>query len=147
MTATLPIDPATLSTAQQKKISFISRRVFTNPRVAAGMKAIRLLAVPLRKAVLAEVPSGFPVRVEADFMYAYPKGTAKAHRVDNQPLPGGADLDNRFKAIGDALTQAGWWPDDRVITTLTLRKMRTTGSPRIVLRVSPDKANTPSPCA
>ena len=139
-TVTLPIDPAALSTAQQKKVSFKSRRIFTNPRVAAGMKAVRLLALPHRAAVCSEVPHGSPVRVEADFLYAYPKGTPAAHRIDRAPLPHGADLDNRFKAVGDALTKAGWWEDDRAITTLVLRKMRTTSSPRIILRVSADTA-------
>lgn len=44
MNATLLIDPARLSTVQQKLMSFKQRRVFTNPRVAAGMRLVEAAA-------------------------------------------------------------------------------------------------------
>ena len=138
VTVTLPTNPEHLSTAQQKKISFKTRRVFTNKRVAAGMKIVRLLAQQHTSRVVAAVPHGTPVALFATFYYAYPKGTPKKHLVDEYPMPSGADLDNRFKSVGDALTQAGWWKDDRAITTLVLRKRRTTKSPRIELIVTTD---------
>lgn len=135
---TLLVDVSRLSTAQQKKISFKTRRVFTNKRVAAGMKVIELLARRHTPRILRTVPPGSPVAVDATFLYAYPKGTPKRRLVNRAPMPTGADLDNRWKAVGDALTKAGWWADDRAITTLVLRKRRTTGTPRIELAVSPD---------
>jgi Holliday junction resolvase RusA-like endonuclease len=138
VTVVLPTDPAYLSTAQQKKISFKTHRVFTNKRVAAGMKIVRLLAQQYTSRVVAAVPHGTPVALFATFYYAYPKGTPKKHLVDEYPMPSGADLDNRFKSVGDALTQAGWWADDRAITTLVLKKRRTTKSPRIELAVTTD---------
>lgn len=134
----LPVGPGTLSTAQQKKISFRTRRVFTNKRVAAGMKVIKLLARQYTSRVTAAVPHGSPVRLEATFLYPYPKGTPRKRLIDGAPMPKGADLDNRFKAVGDALTDAGWWADDRAITTLVLRKRRTTGVPRMEFAVSHD---------
>lgn len=143
-TCALPVDCATISTAQQKKISFCTRRVFTNKRVAAGMKVVALLARQHTDRVHAAVPPGTPVSLSATFLYAYPKGTPRKRLIDGAPMPTGADLDNRFKAVGDALTNAGWWPDDRLITSLTLRKRRTTGAPRIVLSVSADYAEPPS---
>lgn len=135
---TFDIDPAAISTAQQKKISFRTRRIFTNKKVAAGMRAVKLLALPHARAVQSIVPDGTPVSLSVTFFYAYPKGTPKKRLVDNAPMPQGADLDNRFKSFGDALTSAGWWTDDRVISALILRKRRTTGAPRIDLIVSPD---------
>lgn len=135
---TLPVNPADISTAQQKKISFRTRRVFTNKKVAAGIKVISLLARQHTSRVLAAVPLGSPVALAATYYYAYPKGTPRKNLVDGAPMPSGADLDNRNKAVMDALTQAGWWPDDRYVTTLVLRKRRTTSSPRIELSVSAD---------
>ena len=140
---TLPVDCSTISTAQQKKISFRTRRVFTNKRVAAGIRVISLLARQHTSRVLAAVPFGSPVCLSATYYYAYPKGTPKKRLVDGAPMPSGADLDNRNKAVMDALTQAGWWPDDRYVTTLVLRKRRTTGSPRIKLQVTTDLPEIP----
>ena len=142
---TLPVDCSTISTAQQKKISFRTRRVFTNKRVAAGIKIISLLARQHTSRVLAAVPPGSPVALAATYYYSYPKGTPKKHLVDGAPMPSGADLDNRNKAVMDALTQAGWWPDDRYVTTLVLHKRRTTSSPRIDLAVTVDDLRIPSP--
>lgn len=141
----LPIDPATLSTAQQKKISFRSRRVFTNKRVAAGMKVIRRLAEQHTSRVLAAAPFGSSVAFSATYHYSYPKNTPRKRLVDGAPMPVGADLDNRNKAVMDALTQAGWWPDDRYVTDLHLRKRRTTGSPRIEISVAIDPSPPPMP--
>ena len=139
ISVTINVSPATISTAQQKKISFKTRRVFTNKRVAAGMKVISLLARQHTARMTTACPHGTPITVEATFYYAYPKGTAKYRLVDDIPMPTGADLDNRWKAVGDALTQAGWWADDRAITTLVLRKRRTTGTPRMEFCVTRDE--------
>lgn len=143
-TCVLPLDPGSLGTSQQKKISFRTRRVFVNSKVAKGMKAVAAVARLHTTHVLAAVPFGSAVALSATYLYAYPKGTPKKRLVDNAPMPSGADLDNRDKAVVDALTQAGWWPDDRYITDLHLRKRRTTGLPRIVLAVSVDPEPPPA---
>ena len=134
----LPIDPASISTAQQKKVSFRTRRIFTNKKVLAGMEAVSRLASRHTAAVLVAAPFGSPVALSATYHYAYPKGTPRKRLADGAPMPVGADLDNRNKAVMDALTTAGWWPDDRYVTDLHLRKRRTTGSPRIELSVRED---------
>lgn len=132
------INPAELSTAQQKKISFRTRRVFTSARVARGIKTIKLLALPHKKAIQEVVPWGSPIFLSIAFLHAYPAGTPKSKRIDFAPMPQGADNDNRIKAPQDALVQAGWFPDDRFITTTHITKRRTTGEPRIVVIVSQD---------
>jgi Holliday junction resolvase RusA-like endonuclease len=118
--------------------------VFTNSKVAKGMRAVAAVARLHTARVLAAAPFGSAVALSATYLYAYPKGTPKKHLVDNRPMPSGADLDNRDKAVMDALTQAGWWPDDRYVTDLHLRKRRTTGLPRIVLAVSVDPEPPPA---
>ena len=139
ISVTLPVNCALISTAQQKKVSFKTRRIFTNKRVAAGMRVIELLARPHSARIIRAFPHGTPVSVEATFLYEYPKGTPQKRLLDRTPLPQGADLDNRWKAVGDALTAAGWWQDDRNITTLILRKRRTTTTPRIEITIAADK--------
>jgi len=137
----LPCNPAYLSTAQQKRISFKTRRVFTNKRVAAGMKTVRLLAQQHTSRVVAAVPHGTPALLLAVFYYAYPKGTPKKDLIDDAPMPSGADNDNRMKAPQDALVEAGWFANDKHITTTVITKRRTTGNPRIVFLVVKDTVN------
>ena len=48
------------------------------------------------------------------------------------------DLDNRNKAVQDAIVKAGAFPDDRFITTLLLRKRYTLSQPRIEVAVTAD---------
>lgn len=133
-----PLDPRTLSTAQQKKVNFRSRRIFSNPKVVAAMKAVRTVAQVYTSRVR-EVLDGFPpVRLSVVFYFAYPKSAPVKGRLPSEPMPTGADLDNRVKAFNDALTEAGWWDDDRQITTLLVAKRLTTGKPRIEVSVAKD---------
>lgn len=134
----LPVNPSTLGTAQAKKVSFRTRRIFTNKRVASGMKVVELLARPYRGAVESVVPHGSPAFLYVAFYHAYPKGTPKRQLVPNAPMPCGADNDNRIKAPQDALVKAGWFADDSHITTTLITKRRTLGEPRIVITVAPD---------
>lgn len=120
-------------------MSFSQRRIFTNKRVASGMKVIELLARPFKGAVAKAVPPGAPVFLYAEFLHAYPKGTPKRDLIENAPMPQGADNDNRIKAPQDALVKAGWMPDDRLITTTVITKRRTLGEPRIVFTVAADR--------
>ena len=54
------------------------------------------------------------------------------------------DCDNKYKAIGDAFTNAGWWPDDRFVTSLKIEKRRTIAMPRIEIIIEPDTLREPS---
>lgn len=139
----LDIDPSTLSTSQQKKVSFRQRRIFTNPRVARTKKLVSLLARQHRPLVRQALSDCAAIRLEATYFYAYPKGTAKKRLVDNAPRTVGADCDNIHKAVQDALgfdkgKGANLWDDDRRISALLVRKRYTTGAPRIEFRVLPD---------
>lgn len=133
----LPIDPSTISTAQQKKFDPRTRRFFQNKKVLNGMKIITLLARHKTKQVqeFLSLTHEDSVSVTMYFLYSYPKGTAKKNRIDLRFINNGADCDNRAKAPIDALGKAEWWPDDRVISSLHLHKLRTTKSPCIVIGV------------
>ena len=135
---TIPLDPANLSTAQQKLISWKQHRVFTNAKVSRGMRNTTLLARPFRRIITDVVPWGTPVHLTMTFYFAYPKNTPKKILIDDAPQPQRGDCDNRAKAEIDALTHAGWWEDDRYCTTEVLRKRLTTGEPRIVIKVKRD---------
>ena len=135
---TLRVNADDLCTSQQKRIDFARRRVFPNPKVLKGMKLVLAKAKPYAPLVAAAVPHGSPVAVDALFFVPYPKGTPRRRLVDGVPMPEKWDLDNKWKSVGDALTLAGWWPDDRFITSLRLRKRRTVGPPLIILAVSRD---------
>lgn len=145
----LPIDCSTLSTAQQKKISFVTHRVFTNKKVTATKKIVSLLARQYRTAFQAAIPPSTPIELEAIYYYSYPKGTPKKRLIEGFPKTNGADLDNIHKAVQDALGPgdrkkqdgAHLWSDDRLISTLHLRKRYTLESSRIVFRARPDTSD------
>lgn len=132
----LPVDPSTISTAQQKKFDPRSRRFFTNSKVAKGKKIISLLARTCAAKVRSVISDTEPVELRMAFLYSYPKGTPKKNCIHLAPMPSGADCDNRAKAPIDALGEAGWWEDDRIITLAMLAKARTTQNPCIVILVS-----------
>jgi len=136
---TLDVDPATLGTAQQKRFDPRTRRFFTDKRVAAGMKAVSLLAKSARIAQNAEIPPyGTPVALTLKLYYAVPKSRRRGGKRANAPTEGSpctarwaGDVDNRPKSVIDALTDAGLWPDDQYVTHADLRKRWTLGRPRI----------------
>lgn len=145
MKATLLIDPARLSTAQQKLISFRQRRVFTNPRVAAGMRLVEAAARPFAKQaqdIERNAPYG-AVALSVAFYFRFPKTGTKAQKAARRgglPVVSAkwGDLDNRAKSFIDALVKARWFTDDHIITTLLLRKRYTLSQPRAEVEVLPD---------
>lgn len=146
LTATLHIDPATLSTAQQKVMNFHAKRIITNPRVAKAMRTVRSAATIYAKKA-EEVAKATPSKefsLSVRFLFAYPKSLTKRQReemYEGKPVTSAryGDLDNRGKAFVDALALAKWFPDDRFITTLTLTKRYTLRNPRIEVTFKPDK--------
>lgn len=142
---TLALDPALLSTSQQRITLFSQRRIITNPRVARGMKLVQTLVKPF-VTLMANVQRNSPteaVKLGVIFYFAYPKtGTKaeKAARREGAPVVSGkyGDLDNRQKGFQDALVKAGCFTDDRFISSLLLKKRYTLGSPRIEVLVGPD---------
>lgn len=134
---TLHVDPASLSTAQQKRFDPRTRRFFRSGKVARGMAEVARLARAGTAAVRAALDGAEAVELGMAFLYAWPRSAPKSARSDCAPMATGADCDNRAKAPVDALADAGWWGDDRVISRLVVAKMRTTGEPRIVVAVRP----------
>ena len=149
---TLDIDCSSLSTSQQKKVSFVSRRIFTNKRVARTKKVVARIARPYAVPFTSHIPYGSPIELDATYYYHYPKGTPKCRLVDGSVKSNGPDLDNLHKAVQDALGPgdrkrqdgAHLWPDDRLISTLHLHKRFTTGPSRIVFRARIDKSRDQS---
>ena len=147
-TFVIDIDPATLSTAQQKKVSFKQRRIFSNPKVVAAKSAVALLALPHRKAVRDMFGGDTPLRLEATYYYKFPSSFPKKQMAEGMPKITGADCDNINKAPQDALgtpkngpcgrNGAGLWDDDRRISTLLVSKRYTLLRPRIVFSIMQD---------
>lgn len=145
---TLPVDPATIGTAQQKRFDPRTRRFFTPRRVAAGMKVISLLAKSESHKTGARIPQrNSPVALSLVFFYAVPKSRRRKDpgRMPREGEPCTArwagDCDNRAKAVVDALTAAGLWTDDQFVTSLSASKRWTLGSPRIEVSVGDDSGD------
>lgn len=143
---TLNIDPSTIGTAQQKKFDPRTRRFFTDRKVASAMKVISLLASSMSKLSGAWLPEqGSAVRLSLVFYYAVPKSRMKPKKGE-KPISEGdpcfafwaGDCDNRAKAVIDALTLAKFWPDDRYVTSLNVRKVWTFEKPKIDVEVALD---------
>lgn len=145
MRCVLHIDPSTLSSAQLKVMNFRLKRIITNPKVARGMKRVEAAFAPyakLARAVQESAPFG-AVALGVKYYFPFPKGGTKkekAARFGGQPVVSAlyGDLDNRNKAVQDALVKCGAFSDDRYITTLLLRKRYTLSEPRIEIVVTPD---------
>ncbi len=145
---TLDLDPAVLSTAQQKG-AFVNRatgrvRFFTKKRVQRGENAVAFLARPYAAACRSAFGDG-PVAVFCAFLFAYPKGASKAEREarrEGAPVTSAryGDADNRFKSVQDALVKAGLFADDRLISTVCITKRYTLKKPRIEIVVREDDA-------
>ena len=133
------VNPEILATSQQKKVSFRQRRIYTDSRVLRGMKLVEKAARPHRDEVLKVCPLGTDVSLKVVFLCEFPKGTPKSMRIDRSVMTGRFDCDNKYKSVGDALTNAGFWTDDRYVTALSIEKRRTTGTPRIEIVVEPDQ--------
>lgn len=139
---TLDIDPASLSTAQQKRYNPRTGRFFRSRRVARGMAEVTRLARAGTDGARAALKGAHGVELGMAFLYAWPKSAPRSARGECVPMPTGADCDNRAKAPIDALADAGWWGDDREITRLVVAKMRTDGRPRIVVAVRAARRGT-----
>lgn len=149
---TLPLDPSLIGTAQQKKVSFRCRRIFTDPKVERTEKNVAILARVHRAAVRSVIGPTDHIRLEAVYRYNYPKGTPKCRMIDGATKGNGADADNIHKAVQDALGPlrnrktgtcrgACLWEDDRLISTLVVKKRYTLKQPCIDISVSKDEGD------
>lgn len=116
--AFLRVNPAALSTAQQKGVDFKRKRVFTKPQVRMSHQLIA--------AALGGIPSHELVKmsgpVHLRMYFVYPLGS-KPKRYAGEPKVTRPDLDNLGKVVIDAIAQDGrFFADDAQIYRLTLEK-------------------------
>ena len=138
------INPLILSTGQQKKMNFVTKTIFTDSRVENGMRLVEMAAKPHTEEIHRVCPPGTRIALTVTFLCPYPAGTPEEERIERGLMGEGFDCDNKYKAIGDAFTNAGWWPDDRFVTSLMIEKRRTTATPRIEIIIEPDVIREPS---
>ena len=139
----LKVNPASIGTAQQKRFDPRTRRFFTPKRVKDGMRAVAMLAMAARRRDGAVLPeAGSPVRLGLEFRYTVPFTVRRRKDAPKEGEPCTSrwtgDCDNRAKAVIDALTQAGMWPDDQFVTRLEVSKRWTLGEPGIAVAISED---------
>lgn len=146
MKFTLEINPASLSSAQLKIMSFKMRRIITNPKVRKGMDVVKKAVKPYVKEAreIFDNAAHHAVALEVVFWFPFPKSGTKAEkaaRVGGQPVVSAlyGDADNRVKAFQDALKDAGCFADDRYVSTLVVRKRYTRSVPRIDVRIESDE--------
>lgn len=116
--AFIRVNPADLSTAQQKGVDFTRKRVFTKPQVRRSHQLIA--------AALGGIPSEEIVRmsgaVSLKMVFVYPLGK-KPKRFAYKPKVTRPDLDNLGKLVIDAIAQDGrFFADDAQIYYLAMEK-------------------------
>lgn len=132
----LDCDASMLVTAQQKG-AFVGKdnnvHFFTKAKVKKAEETLVKALSPY--APMFKDWQGFPIRLEITFCYPYTTGTPKRELVDYRYHIQRSDVDNLFKGVGDALTKAGFWLDDSVISDLHLVKYRMISEPYIKIKV------------
>lgn len=119
----LPIDPATMPSAQHKGIG-PDGRVYTKARVRRTKDGIarlaRLMTPPSRQAEALALPKEQPWRCA--IVYAY-KLAGTPRRLQGGYKTTRPDVDNLTKLLLDALTSAGVaWKDDAQVAELLITK-------------------------
>lgn len=124
----LGLQPGMLGTAQQKG-AFVGKdgrvHFFTKAKIAKAEKTLRNALSP--HAHYSRGWGDVPIEVVFDYFFPYPSGTPKKHQHRIGPMNERPDASNITKGVCDAMTEAGFWPDDSFINTETSRKRRTTG--------------------
>ena len=118
----LQVDPAALSTAQQKGVDFYRRRVYTKSTVRKSHQL--LLAEMLQEARLLGITPYFgPItawRVCVEYIY---KPRTLRRKDFGAPKTTRPDLDNLTKSVLDALTESGLaFSDDSQVAALEMSK-------------------------
>lgn len=133
----MAINPYTIPTAQQKG-AFVGKHdgrvhFFTKSKVAKAEKALQVALNPY--AHMSRSWGQVPIALTFDFLFPYTSGTPKKHLHKIGPMLQKPDCDNICKGFADALTRSGFWEDDSLINTLTIRKRRTTETPCIKITI------------
>lgn len=118
----LQVDPATLSTAQQKGVDFFRRRVYTKAAVRKShnilLTAMRYEA--LRQGLLHYEGPATAWRVKVEYIY---RPAALRKKDLNTPKITRPDLDNLTKSVLDALTETRLaFADDSQVAAIEMSK-------------------------
>ena len=150
MTFDIPMDPAKAPTAQEKGV-----RVVKGVPMFYKKKALVDFERELTAHIDAQrkgyrIPKGEAVFFHVAFMFSWPLSTPMKRRADWEPMVQRPDGENLTKAVVDCFgdryrKEGGRWvvahegvfPDDSAIAPLVVSKFRTTGRPRILVRVCP----------
>ncbi len=123
MTLDLPIDPASLPTAQQKGVTR-DGRVYTKPEIRRakgrllGLIADKSRVCPARFSERDRVSAPWACHIQLVYLY---KSTRRASF--GRPKATRPDLDNVAKLLLDALTESGlFWADDGQVASLAIYK-------------------------
>ena len=120
-----------------------SMRAFVNKRTGkahvTGSKTNKEWRSTVLKTVKAHLPPGHTpygelIVMDVRFYFAYPKSMPKWKREITTKM-NGSDLDKLVRSIGDALTDAGVYEDDRQIQRITASKWYTDDEPRAEVTV------------
>ena len=152
------LNPREICTAQQKGACIVGGRIrfFTKRAVAASnqriknaiVDAMRDFGIPLVASVRTErgktvrtervrdtIPRSRPVRLDIVYFFPFPTSTPSKRRQENAWMVEQPDLDNLTKSVQDELTRLRMWYDDGQLSCVHYEKFRTTGRPRIAIRV------------
>lgn len=154
----LRLNPREICTAQQKgaclrngKIRFFTKRrvADSNKRIrkaledaleCAGVETIPHVTGNARRPVYERlvrdtISHGRPISLEVVYFFPFPSGTPKRCLVDNTLMTEKPDVDNLNKSVQDELTKLRVWHDDSQIAVAQFLKFRTTGRPRMAIRI------------
>lgn len=130
-------DPGGMPTAQGKG-AFVDKgghvHFFTKPKQRKAEEAFKTALEPY--AHLTSKWGKVPIELEFKLFFGYPSGTPKKNRHKIGPHTEKPDGDNLVKGPIDAMTRAGFWPDDSCINTYHIYKRRTTGPVCIVIKIT-----------
>ena len=152
------LNPREICTAQQKGACVMRGRIhfFTKKRVQESnarirrelVSALRRLGVEIGESagkvgsktavqqfVRDTIPRGRPIRLDVCYFFPFPTSTPKWMLSDNSWMVENPDLDNLTKSVQDELTRLRMWYDDGQLSCVHYEKFRTTGRPRIAIRV------------
>ena len=153
----IPIDPATVPTAQQKGVRIVHGKPMFYTR-----KPLRDFMAKVKKCVAAYITANAntgqivryaddtPLAVRIAFYFNYPKSTPKCRQHKISWKTTRPDVDNQEKAVMDCLAdesaiskhkrvviRRGFFADDSQVANHVIRKYYTTGNAGIVVTIAP----------
>ena len=120
---TLAVNPNMVPTAQQKWV-FVDKKghvhFFTKQKIAKAEKALIQALAPHHSHTAGWGDA--PIGLQIQFRHEFPSSTSKKNLMTIAPHITRPDADNQAKLILDCMTQADFWKDDSLTTSLHLYK-------------------------